>query len=91
VLVTSLLLSGCEKSPTKLEPNPARPAWSLQRTGTPCVSLWAGSPTAVFAAGLSGRIMRYDGGAWTSQISGTTVNLWGIWGNSASDVLAVGS
>jgi hypothetical protein len=41
--------------------------------------------------GVSGTILHWDGSVWTSVSSGTTNNLWGIWGSGASDVWAVGN
>ena len=35
-------------------------------------------------------ILRYDGVAWRAMESGTTEDLYGIWGSSGSDIFAVG-
>lgn len=53
-------------------------------------SIWAASPTAVFAVGESGAILSSDGGSWTPAPSVTTHWLNAIWGSSATDVFAVG-
>ncbi|HST62279.1 MAG TPA: hypothetical protein VLK84_26485 [Longimicrobium sp.] len=53
-------------------------------------SLWGASSRDVFAVGMGGRILHYDGSRWTGQRSGTSVSLLGVWGRSRSDVYAVG-
>lgn len=55
-------------------------------------ALWpstAASP--VFAVGAKGTIVRFDGTAWTAQVSGTTQKLNGVWGSAPADVWAVGA
>jgi hypothetical protein len=44
----------------------------------------------VFAVGARGTILHYDGTRWTQQLSGTGLDLAGVWGASGSDVFAVG-
>ncbi|MBN2282430.1 MAG: hypothetical protein JXO48_00910, partial [Deltaproteobacteria bacterium] len=44
----------------------------------------------VFAVGDYGTILHYDGSAWSPMTSGTTGELYGIWGTAGSDVFAVG-
>ena len=44
----------------------------------------------MWAVGEGGTILYYDGVTWTSQTSGTTEDLLGLWGTSASDIWAVG-
>ena len=52
--------------------------------------IWAvGGSAAVNGAG--GIILHYNGTAWSPAASGTTRDLYGVWGASASDVWAVGS
>jgi len=41
--------------------------------------------------GDNGTIIHYDGTSWTSQSSGTTQNLKGIWGSSPNSIFAVWS
>ncbi len=53
-------------------------------------SVWGSSATDVFAVGLGGRILHYDGNTWSAQASGRAVWLKGVWGSSATDVFAVG-
>ena len=45
----------------------------------------------IFTTGNSGTILRYDGSIWNKMFSGTTTDLYGIWGSSDNDVFAVGS
>jgi hypothetical protein len=42
------------------------------------------------AVGNGGAILRWDGAAFTPMESGTTEDLWGVWGASPDDVWAVG-
>ena len=51
--------------------------------------VWGTSGTNVFAVGLGGTILHYDGVSWTAQSSGTTKTLNGIWGTSAGDTIFV--
>lgn len=74
-------------------------AWSTQLQGGTSLpvttfwlnSVWASSPSEVFAAGGEGAIVRYDGTKWSTLKSGTTANLAQIWGSSATDVYVVGN
>jgi hypothetical protein len=52
--------------------------------------VWGTSPSNIFAVGLSGTILHWNGTTWTSQVSGTNQNLNGVWGPSPTDVFAVG-
>jgi hypothetical protein len=53
-------------------------------------SLWSRSSVDVFAVGDSGKVLHYDG-SWTTQETGTTALLSGVWGDPASSaVFAVG-
>src|SRR5438552_16184979 len=45
---------------------------------------------AVWAVGVNGTILHYNGTSWSSVSSGTVQNLNSVWGTSASDVWAVG-
>jgi hypothetical protein len=55
-------------------------------------AVWAATATAdVFAVGDDGAILRRTSGAWTAMASGTTNDLRGVWGASASDVWATGT
>ncbi|MBN1637363.1 MAG: hypothetical protein JW866_00225 [Ignavibacteriales bacterium] len=52
--------------------------------------VWASSSTDVFAVGLEGTILHYDGNSWVHMNSGTNMNLVDIWGFSSNDVYACG-
>jgi photosystem II stability/assembly factor-like uncharacterized protein len=66
--------------------------WTLQSTGTypDLTGIWGSSLTSVYATGVSGTILHYDGATWKSQATGTTQSLRGITGRSDTDIFAVG-
>jgi len=45
----------------------------------------------IFAVGKAGTILVYDGVSWTIQASGTTEDLYAVWGSSLKNVFAVGT
>jgi cysteine-rich repeat protein len=59
-------------------------------------AVWGTAEGYVFAVGegVQGEddalILRYDGQSWQRMPSGTDASLYGVWGNTLSDVLAVG-
>ena len=53
--------------------------------------IWAISGEDVFAVGVDGTILHYNGSAWSPMTSGTTQALGGVWGSSGMDVFAVGN
>ncbi|MFQ5826374.1 MAG: PKD domain-containing protein, partial [Dehalococcoidia bacterium] len=59
-------------------------------TTNPLYGVWGSSATDVFAVGIGGTIVHYNGTSWSAMSSGTTDLLWGVWGSSATDVFAVG-
>lgn len=54
-------------------------------------SVWGSSSSDVFAVGVDGIILHYDGSAWSVMNSGTSDELYGVWGSSSTDVFAVGA
>jgi hypothetical protein len=54
-------------------------------------AVWSNAPTDVFAVGSKGRILHYDGTAWSPMTSPTSQDFRDIWGSSSSNVYAVGS
>jgi photosystem II stability/assembly factor-like uncharacterized protein len=54
------------------------------------VRVWGSGPRDVFATGMGGSILHYDGVSWKPMASGTNVNLYGVWGSSDRNVFAVG-
>jgi hypothetical protein len=53
--------------------------------------IWGSAQNDVFAVGVFGSIVHWDGGAWSPLASGTTADLYAVWGSSARDVYAVGT
>lgn len=47
-------------------------------------------PNDVYAVGVGGGFAHYDGQAWSEHDSGTTQDLWGIWGKTPTDMWIVG-
>jgi hypothetical protein len=47
-------------------------------------------PELVYAVGLDGSVVRYDGNAWSSLDSGTEEDLWGVFGFASDDLWIVG-
>lgn len=54
-------------------------------------SVWAADANNVWAVGDTGRIMKWNGTAWSPQPSGTTQTLDSVWGSDADNVWAVGA
>lgn len=52
--------------------------------------VWASAGDDVWAVGLGGTILHWDGRRWAQVESGTRMALRGVWGSSAHDVWAVG-
>jgi len=54
--------------------------------------VWSRATNDVFSVDDEGRIEHYDGSAWKSEQTGTTVSLLGVWGPAGGpDVFAVGN
>lgn len=47
-------------------------------------------PSDVYAVGVGGGAIHYDGARWTRLESGTTQDLWGVWGRATNDLWVVG-
>jgi hypothetical protein len=54
-------------------------------------SVWGSSPGDVYAAGIQGLVMRWNGRRWVEQPTPTGEVLFDLWGSGAGDVVAVGS
>jgi len=68
-------------------------AWSRMPTGQTSGDLWwvfgfEGGP--VFMGGSGGRILRFEGGAFTQMQTPSSATVFGIWGASPTDLWAVG-
>lgn len=48
------------------------------------------TPSDAFMVGNGGTVLRWDGSSFTPMASGTTEDLWGVWGAAPNDVWAVG-
>ena len=78
-------------------------SWGAMQSGTTMNSgttsnltgVWGSSATDVFAVGVGGIILHYDGNpedSWSAMDNSiTTSTLNGVWGSSATDVFAVGA
>ena len=53
--------------------------------------MWGSSGSDVFAVGVYGTILHYDGSSWSAMSSGTSADSHGVWGSTGSDVFAVGN
>lgn len=47
-------------------------------------------PNDVYAVGVDGAAVHYDGASWSVLDSGTTQDLWGVWGSAPDDIWVVG-
>lgn len=67
-------------------------AWS--EVAAPAVGLlvwvYGFGPDDVYAVGVEGAAVHWDGDAWNVLDSGTTQDLWGVWGSATDDLWAVG-
>jgi cysteine-rich repeat protein len=52
--------------------------------------VWADGSSAI-AVGQAGTVLHWSGTAWTPGTSGTTVDLYDVWGRAPDDVYAVGA
>jgi hypothetical protein len=66
--------------------------WGTQSSGTGATlrDVWGTSASDMYACGVDGTILHYDGIAWTSMSSNTTGDLYSLWGASSDDIFAVG-
>jgi hypothetical protein len=66
--------------------------WKLMQgtEGLGLHGIWGSSPTDIFAVGINGAIVHYDGESWTGFVGVTDVTLWDVHGLSGTDVYAVG-
>lgn len=54
------------------------------------VNVWASDANNVFAVGFDGVILHFNGTNWTKMNSGTSKNLFDVWGFADNDVYACG-
>ena len=53
-------------------------------------TVWGSSGSDVYVVGNEGRLLHYDGTAWSPKESGTTNNLSSVWGSAADSVFVAG-
>jgi hypothetical protein len=68
------------------------PLWIDTPSGTTkgITGFWGSSYRDVWAVGLDGTILHWNGALWSPARSGTTLSLLSVWGSGAHDVWAVG-
>ena len=81
------------KTPTPTSTLAVTGSWSRMNPieSVPLSGVWGSSGNDVFAVGVLGTILHYNGTSWSEQSSGTIHDLQYVWGSSASDVFAVGA
>ena len=70
-----------------------KPEWTWMSPlpqGNDLTGIWGNGPDDVFAVGLNGAILHYDGLGWTAMLSGVTYAFQDVWGSSGDDVFVVG-
>jgi hypothetical protein len=55
------------------------------------LGMWGSARDDVWAVGLEGSLVHFDGKAWTRVASNVKDNLWSVWGSGRNDVWAVGA
>jgi len=65
--------------------------WTTMTSGITAnlIAVWGSSSSDVWAGGIAGKLLHFNGTAW-SAVSGVTTDVNAIWGSSASDVWFVG-
>lgn len=58
--------------------------------GNSLQAAWGSDANNIWVVGDRGTILKWNGGSWSPQISGTTQHLRGVWGSDANNVWAVG-
>jgi hypothetical protein len=53
-------------------------------------AMWAADSSSVFAVGTARQVVSYDGIRWHALVKTSGAPLYGVWGASATDVVAVG-
>ncbi len=65
-------------------------AFTGQGPSVDLYGLWSDAATDVWAVGLGGLVLRYDGTAWTTVASPSPQDLLAVWGQSGHDLYAAG-
>jgi uncharacterized protein YjdB len=67
-------------------------SWSVSTTSaSPLWAVYGTSANDVYATGESGVALRFNGTSWSSVNASTSGTLAGVWGSSATNLMAVGS
>jgi hypothetical protein len=64
--------------------------WSQSYVGSSLFGVWGTSANDIYAVGADGKILHFDGTAWSTMNSGINNRLYDVWGSFSSDVFAVG-
>jgi hypothetical protein len=60
-------------------------------TAPPLLAISGRTASDVFAVGMNGVIVRFDGSRWHAETSGITETLMDVWASPEGDVIAVGA
>lgn len=99
LLLILLLTGACGESSDPVNPGPSSDSsadhWVLERsqqTQSDLLSTWGTAPDDVWAIGVTGALLHYDGDGWQLQDpwDRNVVNLWQVWGLADDAVWAVG-
>jgi hypothetical protein len=92
VVVVCYLLSLSLAAPLPLHAAVSPDGWGTQISGTGFTlrDVWGTSASDMYACGVGGTILHYNGTAWSPVSSNTTSDLYSLWGASADDIFAVG-
>lgn len=72
--------------------DPVGGQWQAMDSGTTesLYDIWGTGLDNIYAVGLNGTILHFNGAGWTSMSSPTGKHLFGVWGSSSDDIWAVG-
>jgi len=67
--------------------------WTTMTSGTSSdlQGVWGAANNDIFAVGLDGTVIHYNGTAWSAMTSNTSTYFYGVWGVGSKDVYAVGN
>jgi len=74
VIILLLLQAGCNRS------------CNVPPDGDTLNDIWGSSSDDIFAVGMNGTILHYDGNSWNKMYSGTHEELHAVWGSGPNDV-----
>jgi hypothetical protein len=85
----SIWIAGSRGSILRCDTGPA-PRCTTHSVSGELTDIWAASDSAVWAVGIKGRVLHFDGTRWEQQKSNTENDLLSIWGRSEREIWAVG-